>query len=229
MQVDEGEDFMIDRLDVGAGFNGERAFWFDEDPTIGIALTDIVLRRPDRPEPPAPVCDGTPGMEDTCLWAADGTCDDGGPGATYAGCELGTDCTDCGPRDLDLPPPDFICDDTLGRSNSCEFAANGVCDDGGSGSLVALCEYGSDCFDCGPRDMWAPGDASPDLGIPGPEPDASPDMGPDIGSDTEPEPDATTVDATPDMGLDAGSSDSGRRPGPSNPEPDAIHEKRRAR
>jgi hypothetical protein len=31
-------------------------------------------------------------------WNSDGTCDDGGPGASYASCSLGTDCTDCGPR-----------------------------------------------------------------------------------------------------------------------------------
>jgi hypothetical protein len=34
----------------------------------------------------------------TCDWAADGFCDDGGPGADYSVCELGTDCADCGPR-----------------------------------------------------------------------------------------------------------------------------------
>ena len=42
----------------------------------------------------------------------DGTCDDGGPGAEYSFCELGTDCADCGPRLVwppspppSLPPP----------------------------------------------------------------------------------------------------------------------------
>jgi len=34
----------------------------------------------------------------TCQWAGDGECDDGGPGSTFAACSLGTDCQDCGPR-----------------------------------------------------------------------------------------------------------------------------------
>lgn len=33
-----------------------------------------------------------------CSWMSDGACDDGGPGAYYSACPLGTDCTDCGPR-----------------------------------------------------------------------------------------------------------------------------------
>jgi hypothetical protein len=36
---------------------------------------------------------GSPG-----LWAADGVCDDGGPGATTYSCPYGTDCLDCGVR-----------------------------------------------------------------------------------------------------------------------------------
>ena len=34
----------------------------------------------------------------TCPYANDGECDDGGPGATYDICDLGTDCADCGVR-----------------------------------------------------------------------------------------------------------------------------------
>ena len=34
----------------------------------------------------------------TCEWANDGDCDDGGPGSDYDLCEYGTDCADCGPR-----------------------------------------------------------------------------------------------------------------------------------
>ncbi len=36
---------------------------------------------------------------DTCDWAGDGVCDDGGPGAEYDVCAYGTDCADCGPRE----------------------------------------------------------------------------------------------------------------------------------
>jgi hypothetical protein len=35
---------------------------------------------------------------DTCEWADDGECDDGGEGSVYDECDYGTDCTDCGPR-----------------------------------------------------------------------------------------------------------------------------------
>ena len=35
---------------------------------------------------------------ETCNYAADGDCDDGGPGSEYLFCPLGTECTDCGPR-----------------------------------------------------------------------------------------------------------------------------------
>jgi hypothetical protein len=38
------------------------------------------------------------GCSDTCASAKDGVCDDGGSGAEYATCDLGTDCTDCGSR-----------------------------------------------------------------------------------------------------------------------------------
>ena len=38
------------------------------------------------------------GCDDTCSDAMDGFCDDGGPGAFFDLCALGTDCSDCGPR-----------------------------------------------------------------------------------------------------------------------------------
>lgn len=44
---------------------------------------------------------GTPakdGCDETCGFAGDGECDDGGPGSPFGFCPLGTDCTDCGPR-----------------------------------------------------------------------------------------------------------------------------------
>ena len=45
---------------------------------------------------------GPPGnvglCENTCRWARDGACDDGGPGSEFSVCELGSDCADCGAR-----------------------------------------------------------------------------------------------------------------------------------
>jgi len=104
---------------------------------------------------------GAPGCSDTCVWAYDGVCDDGGAGAEYVDCEYGTDCADCGARAAGSapppPPPDSAdpgapppatggaCTDT------CFFAYDGICDDGGPGSVFADCAPGTDCGDCGPR------------------------------------------------------------------------------
>lgn len=41
---------------------------------------------------------GNSGCTNTCRFAFDGECDDGGPGAVTSICDLGTDCGDCGPR-----------------------------------------------------------------------------------------------------------------------------------
>lgn len=54
-----------------------------------------------------PPDDQTGTCTDSCATAFDGECDDGGPGAEFAICLLGTDCGDCGPRapglDANLP------------------------------------------------------------------------------------------------------------------------------
>ncbi|MEM6956302.1 MAG: hypothetical protein AAF645_11455 [Myxococcota bacterium] len=44
---------------------------------------------------PAP---GPGGCTNTCSFADDGDCDDGGPGSDFSVCDFGTDCGDCGPR-----------------------------------------------------------------------------------------------------------------------------------
>ena len=38
-------------------------------------------------------------------WVSDGVCDDGGAGAEFTVCTVGTDCADCGPRIVPPPPP----------------------------------------------------------------------------------------------------------------------------
>ena len=91
----------------------------------------------------------------TCEYASDGLCNDGGPGSAYFDCGQGTDCADCGPRNgasspsasaapPPLPPP-VACSDT------CEYASDGLCNDGGPGSANFDCAQGTDCADCGPR------------------------------------------------------------------------------
>ena len=98
--------------------------------------------------------------DDTCTYANDGTCDDGGAGAAYSLCDLGSDCGDCGSRTggsstsgssagtssgSAATSGGAVCDDT------CSYANDGTCDDGGTGSAYSLCDLGSDCGDCGSR------------------------------------------------------------------------------
>lgn len=51
-----------------------------------------------------------------------------------------------------------------GCENTCEFAGDGSCDDGGPGADTSLCELGTDCDDCGVRDMSDDGSENPDCG-----------------------------------------------------------------
>lgn len=39
-----------------------------------------------------------------------------------------------------------LCDD------SCPFANDGVCDDGGDDAVNHVCQFGTDCADCGERE-----------------------------------------------------------------------------
>lgn len=67
--------------------------------------------------------------EDTCLFASDGWCDDGGPGASYDVCSFGTDCGDCGsrggnPLPVWMPGQRFLDIDADGRWDGLDEAAN---------------------------------------------------------------------------------------------------------
>ena len=91
-------------------------------------------------------CDGIDGgmlCDDTCNYAQDNVCDDGGTGSSFNVCTLGTDCTDCGARDP--------CTDNCTPWNTSAYANDGSCDDGGSGAAYSLCDVGTDCGDCGSR------------------------------------------------------------------------------
>ncbi|MEM9187743.1 MAG: hypothetical protein AAGF12_01105 [Myxococcota bacterium] len=102
--------------------------------------------------PPAgatPTPSASANCTDTCSYAGDGECDDGGPDSQYDVCGLGTDCMDCGPRTDSgtpvggtRPPTSGTCDD------SCHWARDGVCDDGRPGAVSASCAPGTDCTDC---------------------------------------------------------------------------------
>jgi hypothetical protein len=96
----------------------------------------------------------TAGCSNTCPYYGDGECDDGGPGSLYSLCELGTDCMDCGSRaegGTDAPLPAPTSDGAEGCTDTCRWAADGECDDGGEGALYSVCALGTDCSDCGAR------------------------------------------------------------------------------
>ena len=122
----------------------------------------LVPLAPPQPQAATSVC------SDTCAFSANGLCEDGGSGTVYYDCDLGTDCSDCGVRNADgtitpevLPPPPpspsppppspQTATATSGCSDTCAHAANGLCEDGGSGTVYYDCDVGTDCTDCGAR------------------------------------------------------------------------------
>jgi cysteine-rich repeat protein len=60
-----------------------------------------------------------------------------------------TDTADTADTADEVEEPVLLCDD------SCQFANNLVCDDGGPGATSDICPLGADCADCGPRDEAA--------------------------------------------------------------------------
>lgn len=76
---------------------------------------------------------------DTCRFAYDGECDDGGEGAITGLCGLGTDCGDCGARSAGGPPPMMMegdeCPEGCGGDEVC-VRMHGC---------LSLCETGGDC------------------------------------------------------------------------------------
>ena len=127
------------------------------------------------PSPP-PLPAGTPTASlcsELCYWTADGACDDGGDGASYTECALGTDCVDCGPRVVLAPPPVAAAPPGAVCLNACAYANDGECDDGLDGSTYDVCQPGEDCQDCGAR-MLPPSPPGNPPASPAPPPAASP-------------------------------------------------------
>jgi len=151
------------------------------------------LQRAFPPSPSPPGSGGSTGgsgCAESCVYASDGDCDDGGPGTEYTSCSVGSDCTDCGPRSsgpplppsrpappspppgrgggappppLPSPPPGGAAPPSPsppggggssvggGCAETCTYASDGDCDDGGPGAEFNSCSVGSDCTDCGNR------------------------------------------------------------------------------
>ena len=109
---------------------------------------------------------------DTCAGASNGECQDGGPGTILWDCDFGTDCTDCGPRNADttyIRPPQVP---RSGCNDTCASAGDGECQDGGPGTILWDCDFGTDCTDCGVRAL----EISPPTPPPSPHwPEAAPD------------------------------------------------------
>merc|ERR1719440_2767209 len=63
-------------------------------------------------------------------------------------------------------PPLMMC------TNTCSFANNGYCQDGGSGSIGSSCTFSTDCADCGPRAYSPP--SPPPAPPPSPPPPSPP-------------------------------------------------------
>ena len=83
------------------------------------ATTIARLGRCDNPNVPA--------CTETCNFASDGNCDDGGPGSEFFNCARGSDCTDCGVRQ---PPLDH---------SNCRVLGTGLC-----GTVTNLNNCGTD-------------------------------------------------------------------------------------
>ena len=86
----------------------------------------------------------------SCEYANDRTCDDGGPGSDFGVCDLGTDCADCGPRPAeDCGGP--ACEEEGGACSATdECCGAALCIDvygNGEGGCVKTCEGDADCGD----------------------------------------------------------------------------------
>ena len=83
--------------------------------------------------------------EDSCYydWNGDGSCDDGGDGADYSVCNLGSDCTDCGARRNPCTDPDYpvFCTATPGFPSECW-------QDGVDCGSIAYCGISPDAHGC---------------------------------------------------------------------------------
>ncbi len=148
-------------IELSAAGSQRSTPWFNRDSSasdvtpVGDSPADSGGTPADSGDTPEPTPDFASGCTETCPYSGDGDCDDGGDGSAYSVCEFGTDCRDCGSRGTAAPPtpstdpapsePATTCSDT------CRYARDGACDDGGEGSTYSECALGTDCSDCGSR------------------------------------------------------------------------------
>lgn len=162
---------------------------FIEQPYDSRRTEEIVLFDDASPSPspdsisckhkPHPSC-GVPICSNDCVrYPKDGYCNDGGEGALYDWCSLGSDCADCGyryhagpppppPPPPTLPPGNYelcttehrgkepclpLCIDDCRAFFGMSYSKDGICDDGGDASKSQVCPLGHDCSDCGVRSV----------------------------------------------------------------------------
>ncbi len=89
------------------------------------------------------------GCDNSCVTSFDRTCDDGGPLSEFSGCELGTDCQDCGVRSFEPPPGPEQC----GEGDGCNIDCPRFAPDPDCSSAVLCAEKGTCCFDDGICDI----------------------------------------------------------------------------
>jgi hypothetical protein len=83
-------------------------------------------------------------LEAECPGLLDTTGGDGSSGTGGSGGTGGSDgSSGSGGSDAEPPPG--------GCANTCFFADDDECDDGGPDSITSACAFGTDCGDCGPR------------------------------------------------------------------------------
>ena len=132
MQVEEGETFVLDRLDIGGGING---WWWGQSTTLGVALTDVEL------SPPAWDGGGTDGGGSDGGGSSDGSSGgtDGGSGGT-GGWDTGWD-DDGGDTDAgggSANPGGLEFSNTAGEDDEAKAFGCSTAPAGPAGSLVLL-------------------------------------------------------------------------------------------
>lgn len=155
LELYRGAEMIAQNDDGGQGANARLTWTLDPGAYRVVvrpyesSMGPFLLTRTDS-EPTASVLLAGQICSDTCASARDTECDDGGPGSLYSVCEFGSDCADCGIR-TDAQLSSML--DANGQlcANTCAYASDNECDDGGANALNNLCSYGSDCSDCGGR------------------------------------------------------------------------------
>ena len=107
---------------------------------------------PPPPPPPSPPiqCPSTCYSQTCDDWAASGyTC-------SVLADQYGCDCSGCSCPPSPSPPPSWPAGTPVLCAESCNYASDGICDDGGPGSQYVDCSQGTDCIDCGPRQAPVP-------------------------------------------------------------------------